>query len=286
MKFDFFTLGGRFYWEDVFNFQDWVIQKNIKSGKYRLLDPHNIRRESGSFEICKDTLLKYIKFFELPDDDSEIVVILHGFARTKASVALMKEYLNKNSLNTIAVNYCSLQKGISYHANILQQFIGNLTTHKSICFITVGAGCLVLRKMLDMSDNYRNFKISRVLDINPINSGSDFADILVKSSLARRLLGPMLTDISTDRALKIPQLPKDIEHGIIFCPSSITSLLKKFTSHYESFPSASPPNEKTYAESFVEIDKKSLFPLENSHLHKLCLAFLKYGNSGKKAENT
>ena len=35
MKFDFFTFGGRFVWEDVLNYQNWIIQRNIHTQKYR-----------------------------------------------------------------------------------------------------------------------------------------------------------------------------------------------------------------------------------------------------------
>ena len=64
MKFMFFTLGGRFYWEDVFNYQNWVIQKHCFRNVYRLLDPYDICRESGDFEQCKETLLQYMKAYE------------------------------------------------------------------------------------------------------------------------------------------------------------------------------------------------------------------------------
>jgi hypothetical protein len=52
MKFTFFTFGGNFMWEDIYNYQDWVIQRNLVSQKCRLLDPLNIRRHSGTF-LCQ-----------------------------------------------------------------------------------------------------------------------------------------------------------------------------------------------------------------------------------------
>ena len=65
MKFDFFTLGGRFLWEDIYNYRNWIIQRNINKQQYRLLDPFHVRRDHGSFERCKETLLKYIEACEL-----------------------------------------------------------------------------------------------------------------------------------------------------------------------------------------------------------------------------
>jgi hypothetical protein len=61
----------------------------------------------------------------------------------------------RNNIETIAVNYCSLSKNLNYHANILMQFISNLDKKTFINFINIGAGCLLLRKMIDLSDNYK-----------------------------------------------------------------------------------------------------------------------------------
>ena len=52
MKFDFFTLGGRFRWEDIYNYQGWRIQRHVKNRRYRLLDSNDVRRDSGSFAHC------------------------------------------------------------------------------------------------------------------------------------------------------------------------------------------------------------------------------------------
>ncbi len=46
------TLGGQQLWLDVCFFAGWRIQKNILTGRYRLLNPKSIRYAWGSHEAC------------------------------------------------------------------------------------------------------------------------------------------------------------------------------------------------------------------------------------------
>jgi hypothetical protein len=117
-----------------------------------------------------------------------------------------------------------------------------------------------------------------------MNSGSELADLLIKNSTMKKIFGPMLYDITTEQALEIPQLPQDIEHGIIFCHSTVTKLIKKLLKSQESFPPLSPPSEKSYAEHVEQVENTSLFPLENAVLHQLCLQYLNCGNFEKKGK--
>lgn len=284
MKFDFFTLGGRFRWEDIYNYQNWRIQRHIKNRKYRLLDPHDIRRDSGSFGKCQSTLLKYIKACEITDNDDDTVIILHNFARTRNSVQYLADSLKETNKNIIAINYASLHKNINAHVQLLSQFLQNIEIKKNLYFINVGAACLITRKLLNTGNNYRLFHIAGVLDINPLNSGSDLAELLSQKDFFRYLLGPMLTDIKTKQALNIPKLPQDLQHGIIFCPSILQTLLKKLLSRFESFPFITPPSEQSYADKIKTITETTFFPLENRDLVLNCIHYLTTGNFIDDAE--
>ena len=277
MNFDFFTLGGRFRWEDIYNYQDWRIQRHIKSKQYRLLDPYNIRRDKGSFARCQNTLLNYIRACEIDMPSEDTVIILHGFARTRNSVGYLADALRETGKNIIAVNYASLHKDINSHAQLLSQFLQNIEIKKNLYFINIGAACLITRALVNSYNNYHLYNIAGVLDINPYNSGSDFAELLAAKPFWRRIFGPMLSDIATKRALNTPMLPQDIAHGIIFCPSTINMLLKKLTASLESFPYKTPPSEQSYAKNIKQIDTVSLLPLKNRDLILNCLQYLNTG---------
>lgn len=285
MNFDFFTFGGLYYWEDVFNYHNWVIQKNEKTNKYRLLDNYNIRRHSGSFEDCKNTLLKYIEACELPNTYDDSIILIHDFAKTKKSMRAIIDSLKDIKANIIAINYTSLRRGLNYHSNSLSSFIKNLQNKNNLYFINDGAGCLILRKMLGACNNFRSLKIKGIIDINPINSGSDAAEILARNKFFRYIFGPMLSDISTKNALSLPKLPKDIPHGIIFSPSRRTRFLKKILSKYESVTPLTPPSEQSYARNVTYINQIGKSSLNNPELFMQCKSFIET-NKFSETENS
>lgn len=285
MNFNFFTFGGRFLWEDVFNYQNWTIQCNIRNQKYRLLDSHNIRRASGTFNECKNTLLKYIEAYELNPIYDDTVILLHNFCCTKHCWKNIADSLQPLNANIIAVNYASLYKDLSHHAHLLVQFLRNLDNKGKLYFITSGAGCLVLRKLLATCENYRAYHIANVLDINPINSGSDLADLVYTNRLCQKVFGPMLTDLIPQKAISLAKIPQEIPHGIIFYAPSYTQLVKKMLSHFESFPPLSPPSESSYADKICTVKKYKMFPLNDKELGEICLYYLQNGEFPKLPEN-
>lgn len=278
MKFNFFTLGGRFRWEDIYNYQNWRIQRHIKARQYRLLDPYDIRRDSGSFSKCQNTLLKYISAYEMDKTYDDTVVILHDFARTRNSVKYLADSLKETNKNIIAVNYASTHKNLNAHVQLLSQFLQNIEIKNNLYFINVGTSCLITRKLLNTNNNYHLYHVAGVLDINPLNSGSDLAELLSQKDFFRNLFGPMLIDIKTKQALNIPKLPQDIQHGIIFCPSLVHKIFKKLFTRFESFPFLTPPSEQSYADKIKTISETTFFPLENRDLVLNCIHYLTTGN--------
>lgn len=286
MKFDFFTCGGRFFWEDLYNFQDWIIQRNIINNKCRLLDPHNIRRHSGTFEQCKDTLLKYIEAYELNPLYDDTVLILHGFGRSKKSIKKLAGALKELPMNVVCVGYPSLRRNIYYHATMLSKFLKNIEIRGKLYVVNVGCGCLITRKLLSKSNNYRQYNIARILDINPLNSGSDLAELLATRKVFNFLLGPMLRDISTPRAVALARLPHDIEHGILFAPLTIHDVAKKMLSRFDSFPFSTPPSEESYADNVKKIRKNTYFPLNSPAVLQYSVNFIKTGNFGRLSDES
>ena len=282
MKFMFFTLGGRLFWEDVYNFQNWIIQKNVRTLEYRLLDPYNIRRASGTFEQCRDALMKYIEAYEMdaPYDDS--IVLIPGFGQSKKALKELAEELKCLPANIIIFNYASLRKSLTHHANILSQFLKNIKTKNKTSLITVGSGGLVLRKMIDNSNNYRYYGISRVLELNPLNSGSDLAELLEKNKYAFKLAGPMIRDITPKKTAALAKLPQEIEHGLLFCSQPWKALFRKLLSRYDSFPIASRPSEESFAKTVYKITEPFEPPLKDKMIVGLCKRYITEGYFSEK----
>lgn len=278
MSFSFFAFDSRFFWEDVYNYNDWIIQLNVRTLKYRLVDPFGVRRESGTFEQCKETLLKYIYACELTEQKENTIVILHGFGQKKSSVKALVNSLKDINANIVSVSYATLRRGIGFHSNILAQMLQNSEAKGKFFIINVGSSCLITRKMLSESTNFRRFNIERILDINPMNSGSDLVDLLFKNRFLNFLLGPMFKDIATKNAVTIEKLPPEIDHGIIFASGFLTHFIKKRFSKYESFPRTNPPDERSYAEKIVNVRGKTLYSLNDETVAEYCKNFITTGD--------
>lgn len=274
MKFDFFTLGGLFFWEDIFYYQGWRIQRKVHKNRFRLLDPHNVRRESGSFELCRYTLLKYISACETQEPQKNIIVVIHGFGRTSKSLSSLISAIRKQNADLVAFNYCSFSSSLQKNAELLQLFLKNLPNNPNLHFVTIGAGCLILRKLFDVCDNYRMFHIKSIININPLNSGSDFAFLASRFSLLNKIFGSMLLDITPDETLKLSKVPQEIPLFLIFSPSKITVFLKKAFSNLESFPQLSPPAETSYSQYYKQIEPLTWFPLNNENMRVICSEIL------------
>lgn len=274
MKFNFFTFGGRFSWEDIFFYHGWRIQRRINTKRYRLLDSHNISRKDSTFEVCRNTLLKYISACEIPEPKQNTVILIHGFARTEKSLMALKDACRAINADIIAFNYCSIRADLRHQAELLSQFINNLTNHPNICFITIGAGCLVLRKFFDICEDYRASSIKGIININPLNSGSDFAFLINRLAIFRKIFGPMLHDITPDESLKISRIPQDIPLYLIFSPSKFTALTDRIFARLESFPQLSPPAETSYSQYHKEIKPLTWFPMNNENMLTLCREIL------------
>ena len=274
MKSDFFTLGGRFLWNDVFYYQGWKIQRRVHKNHYRLLDSHNIRRKSGTFEVCKDTLLKYIAACEIREPSKDIVILIHGFGRTQKSLKPLETAIREKNLDTVIFNYSSFSLNLKSIAEMLLAFTRNFTNSPRLYFVTVGAGCLVLRKLFGICDNYRELNIKGIININPLNSGSDFAFLVSRVGIFRKIFGPMLTDITPDMAIKISKIPQDIPFYIIFSPSKLSVLTKRLFAKFDSFPQLSPPAESAYSQNIKEIQALTYSPLKNENMRIVCVEIL------------
>ena len=123
----------------------------------------------------------------------------------------------------------------------------------------------------------RIIDIAGIIDINPMNSGSDFAELLNRRKFLQKIFGPMLRDIETRRSISLPKLPSEIDHGIIFCSGFFRHLFQKLFSHFDSFPFLTPPSEKSYAKKIKTIQEVPLFPLRSRELFDNCRNFILEG---------
>lgn len=279
MSFNFFTLGGSQLWEDVFFYQKWRIQRHYRSKKYRLLDNWDIRRASGTFEDCRKAFVKFIEVYEIPRQQGELIILLHGLAQTKNIFRPLLKELNKKGFNVAAINYPSTKKSIENINKQLEFFLTHCEDITKVSFITQGTGCLILRDLISKSYGWQEkFKLNKVININPINCGSDFFELLSRCKIFSLIFGPLLKEATPNSARSISKLPTDINLGLIFCDTWLTRLLKPITNKFKSVKLKSDTVETDFSDKTIYIKNKDYNIFNNPNTISACLNFLSKGS--------
>lgn len=280
MKFEFFTMGGCQFWEDVFFYQKWRIQRNFETKVCRLLDPWDIRRHQGSFESCRKAFFKYIEVYELPRQRGHMVIMLHGLFDSKNIFKpLWRATLNEGFM-AAAINYPSSQKHLDSHVRQLDFFLNNLVDVQEVSFVSKGVGGLILRSLLRMQnrDWQKKLKIGRIVQICPPNKGSKLFGKLSKYKAANMILGPMLSDAKPAKAAYIPNFPAEYEVGIIDCDSLLKKALRLLGGENPNTFFSGKEAHLDNAKEIVHIENWHSNPLKNPEIVRKTVHFLKNGS--------
>ena len=170
-----------------------------------------------SFSVVKNSMAK------------ECVILLHGLARTPASMLIMASYLKNENYIVINKDYPATRKEILTIAEInIKDMVNECQKYNStkINFVTHSMGGLVLRAYLQ---NNHLANLGRVVMLAPPNHGSKLADKLHNNWFFKQILGPAGQDLKTDSAsLAYLNEPINYQVGIIAGNFSFNPLMKAF----------------------------------------------------------
>ena len=278
MSENFYTFGGAHFWEDVFFYQKWRIQRNYVTKKCRLLDNWDISRFEGSFEECRKAFIKYIEVYELARQKGHMVIMLPGLGESKNIFKPLWRAAIKEGMMAAAVNYPSTQKGIDGHVRQLDFFLNHLEDVTEISFVTNGIGSILLKRLFMLDTPWRRrLKINRVVEVAPQNHGSRLLKFLSRFKLTAFVLGPIAAEMDPKKIEKLPPLPKDIPTGIILCESKIRRFFEKICR--QEMPDYSVAGEKKFekAAAAVEIDSLKFNVFKDERIIGAVIRFLKTG---------
>lgn len=278
MKFNFFTFGGAFFWEDVFFYQKWRIQRHCGTKTYRLLDSWDIRRASGTFEECQKAFIKYIDRYEITKQQGKLIVLLHGYLDGKNIFKPLWRKLVLTNATVAAINYPSLFRSSLASAYQLLFFLNHMEDITEVSFVTKGAGNLILRQTLNLPPELQIFqekmRIRNIVEINPVIKSSFLCDLLSKFRIFRLIGGPMLEEMTEKKLKNLPSLPNRLNSFKIFSDSKISKIISRISAccHF-------PARENLYRKKdAVFIDGTNFQPLKNE---KVLNCTVKFINNGK-----
>ena len=165
------------------------------------------------------------------ENGRETVVILHGIARTGASMAPMDRALRAAGYETVVVTYPSQKQDLQGIAATLRAGALSEEFWRSVGrvhFVTHSMGGLVARRYLaDYRDAVPAEKLGRVVMLAPPNGGSEVADLLHRLPPYRWYYGPAGQELTT-AARRRDAVPPHYETGIIAGTKEWTYIVAAF----------------------------------------------------------
>lgn len=160
------------------------------------------------------------------NDGKEIVVMLHGLARSDASFNKMDKSLQEEGYETCNISYPSTKYPVE---TLVEKFVlpeikrcikGK---YKQVSFVTHSMGGIIVRYMATQT---LPFKINRVVMLSPPNKGSEVVDTLGELWLFKAINGPAGLQLSTSNDSLPNSLGKpEFELGIITGNKTINFIL-------------------------------------------------------------
>jgi triacylglycerol lipase len=144
----------------------------------------------------------------------EHVVLLHGLARTSASMGGLEEAFSRGGYDVLNIDYSSREQGISEIADIVRKEItSKIPEEEKIHFVTHSMGGIIVR-YIQRHDPLPN--IGRVVMLSPPNHGSEVVDFLGNTWPFKFINGPAGKGLGTDEKGFPRKLgPVDFDTGII-----------------------------------------------------------------------
>ncbi|MGL9621416.1 alpha/beta fold hydrolase [Bradyrhizobium sp. U531] len=140
------------------------------------------------------------------------VVLLHGIARTSASLTKLERALGASGFTTLNIDYSSRSKPIAALADDIHAEIAGFAERDApLHFVAHSMGGLVARAYIA---RYRPARLAGVVMLGTPNGGSEVADLLSESRLYRAFYGPAGLELTT--AMRPDALPAvDYPVGVI-----------------------------------------------------------------------
>ena len=278
MRESFYTCGGSHFWEDVFFYQKWRIQRNHVTKKCRLLDNWDIRRHEGSFEECRRAFVKYIEAYEIARQKGHMIIMLHSLGESKNIFKPLWRRALKKGFLVAAVNYPSTQKDLASHIKQLRFFLDHLEDVHTVSFVAHGAGCAVLQGIFaEKAEWQKRLKLGRSVFVSPYIYGSKLFAKLSSNYITGFLIGPMGNDLTIEKISKFPPLTA-IENGIVITQRSLTERFLEFvTWAWNPKKTKEEILEYTKAVDLIEIKRRRWSIFKDKKLCDTIINFLKNG---------
>ena len=191
IKHEIKNLGGPYVWTDVFLQGNYHIQKNVNTGRYRLLDSDRRRLLLSGYDACKEKLDQINPSFE----SNHLVLLIHGLGRHAGIMDKPKKVLRKAGYSAHSLNYATLFESIEGHADQFIHLLENLKGIKKISFVTHSLGGLVAREILSRALVWNGATAHKLVMMGTPNKGAQIAEFFNRMKTYQFISGPSGQDV-------------------------------------------------------------------------------------------
>ena len=187
-------------WTDVIIDGGWRIQRHAIFGYLRLLDPQERRLAFGDMSQCYAELQRWRACGEIQPMAPHVVVCLHGWRGSRASMQGMSQYLTEQGgLCVINFGYASVHGPAQKQAYELESVIRNLRGVRQVSFVAHSLGNIVVRNLLfklQVQGHPPPLTFGRMVMIAPPNHGAHMADNVADRRLLRLVMGEVVEQLA------------------------------------------------------------------------------------------
>jgi len=199
------TMGGKQLWGDVFVYGGHRIQRNVITAHFRLLAPADIRLAFGTWEQCYEAFQRHRDAGRITLESEHLVLLLHGFFRSKDSFGPMTRALKRAGYAAHGVNYPSTRQGLDDHARQVELLLDQAEGYKTVSFVTHSMGGIVARVLLSREGAWRErIEVNRLVMIGTPNRGAEIVTHLSQLPAFEEVGGPALAALEPNRATELP----------------------------------------------------------------------------------
>ena len=206
----------------------------------------------------------------------EVVVLLHGLARSSKSMAKMGKSLEKEGYRVLNLDYPSRKHSVAKLARLVHDQVAAKTKGaKKVHFVTHSMGGILVRHM-QASHPVKN--LGRVVMLSPPNQGSEVVDKLGDLKVFRWINGPAGLELGT-RKKSAPQVlgPVDFDLGVITGDRSINWILSSMIPGKDDGKVSTTSAKIKGMKDFKVVHASHPFIMKNRKVIGEVLTFLKTG---------
>jgi pimeloyl-ACP methyl ester carboxylesterase len=260
------------------------------TGHCRLLDPRSVRRAWGSFERCRDRLEEEKRRRNLPPASGEVVVVLHGLARTRMAMSGLAKFLAaEGGFDVCNVSYPSTRVDIATNARNLAGIVAGLAGAERVHFVGHSLGNIVVRHyladraLLDATAEAALPPVGRMVMLAPPNQGAVIARRLDKLGLLRLVLGKSLAELGRDWSALERRLATPREFAIIAGGRGREHGYNPLFRGDDDLIVAVEETQLAGAAAFLVLPVLHAFIMNSTEARRQTVSFLRHGTFGNDA---